>query len=248
MKPIVKEEMLFGAHPVREALKSRKRNVLQLYITGKRGSRQIEEVIRLAKTRNVKIESMDMRTMDKMSGGANHQGVIARAEPMRAMRLSNAIYEARDNKKELWLAFDEITDPQNLGSMLRSAACLGFSAVLLPKRRSAGITPAVHKVASGAFETVKIVEVSNLTSTLLDLKEEGFWIYGADMGGKSIARTDYAYPAVLVIGSEGSGLREKTKEHCDEIISVPQQGGVGSLNAAVAAAIIMYDMFGKRDK
>jgi 23S rRNA (guanosine2251-2'-O)-methyltransferase len=248
MKHISKEEMLFGAHPVREILKNRKRNVWQLYITGKRGSRQIEEIIRLAKARNVKIKSIDIKTMNIMAGGANHQGVIARAEPMRVMRLSNAIYEAQDNKKELWLAFDEITDPQNLGSMLRSAACLGFSTVLLPKRRSAGITPAVHKIASGAFETVKIVEVSNLTSTLLDLKDEGFWIYGADMAGSSIAQTEYAYPAVLVIGSEGSGLREKTKEHCDEIISVPQQGGVSSLNAAAAAAIIMYDMFSKRSK
>lgn len=247
MEHIDKDEMLFGAHPVREALKSRKRPVLQLYITGRRASRQIEDIIRLAKTRNVKIKSIDDKTMDRMAGRANHQGVIARVEPLKAMRLSSAIYDAREaGKKELWLAVDEITDPQNLGSMLRSAACLGFTAVLLPRHRSAGITPTVHKVASGALESLKIVEVQNLTSALLDLKEEGFWIYGADMAGQPIAKTDYAYPAVLVIGSEGAGLREKTKEHCDQIISIPQEGGVSSLNAAAAAAIIMYDMYGKR--
>jgi len=247
MEKINKEEMLFGAHPVREALKSKKRPVLQLYITGKRASRQIEDIIRLAKTRNVKIKSIDEKTMDRMAGHANHQGVIARVEPLQMARLSSAVYEARESgKKELWLAIDEVTDPQNLGSMLRSAACLGFTTVLLPKHRSAGITPTVHKVASGALENLKIVEVSNLTSALLDLKEEGFWVYGADMGGQSIAQTVYAYPAVLIIGSEGAGLREKTKEHCDQVVSVPQQGGVSSLNAAAAAAIIMYDIYSKR--
>ena len=247
MEHINKEEMLYGAHPVREALKSKKRPVLQLYITGKRASRQIEDIIRLAKTRNVKIKSVDDKTMDRMASGANHQGVIARVEPLQTARLSSAIHDAQESKqKELWLAIDEVTDPQNLGSMLRSAACLGFTAVLLPKHRSAGITPVVHKIASGALEALKIVEVSNLTTALLDLKEEGFWIYGADMAGKSIAKVDYAYPAVLIIGNEGTGLREKTKEHCDEIISIPQHGGVSSLNAASAAAIIMYDMRSKR--
>ncbi|MDR0735198.1 MAG: 23S rRNA (guanosine(2251)-2'-O)-methyltransferase RlmB [Elusimicrobiota bacterium] len=247
MEHIDKDEVLFGAHPVREALKSRKRAVLQLYITGRRASRQIEDIIRLAKTRNVKIKSIDDKTMDRMAGHANHQGVIARVEPLKTMRLSSAIYDAREaGKKELWLAVDEITDPQNLGSMLRSAACLGFTAVLLPRHRSAGITPVVHKVASGALETLKIVEVQNLTSALLDLKEEGFWVYGADMAGKSINTMDYAYPAVLIIGNEGAGLREKTKEHCDQIISIPQEGGVSSLNAAAAAAIIMYDIYNKR--
>lgn len=247
MEHINKEEMLFGAHPVREALKSKKRPVLQLYITGKRASRQIEDIIRLAKTRNVKIKSIDDKTMDRMAGNANHQGVIARVEPLQMARLTSAVHDAREaGKKELWLAVDEVTDPQNLGSMLRSAACLGFTTVLLPKHRSVGITPTVHKVASGALETLKIVEVSNLTSALLDLKEEGFWIYGADMGGQSIAKTNYAYPAVLIIGSEGAGLREKTKEHCDQVVSIPQEGGVSSLNAAAAAAIIMYDIYVKR--
>jgi 23S rRNA (guanosine2251-2'-O)-methyltransferase len=104
----------------------------------------------------------------------------------------------------------------------------------------------VHKAASGALETLKIIEVSNLTAALLDLKEEGFWIYGADMAGRPVAKADYAYPAVLIIGSEGAGLREKTKEHCDQIISIPQEGGVSSLNAAAAAAIIMHDMYSKR--
>ncbi|MDR0953160.1 MAG: 23S rRNA (guanosine(2251)-2'-O)-methyltransferase RlmB [Elusimicrobiota bacterium] len=246
MEKINKGELLFGIHPIREALKNRKRPILQLYILeNKRPSRQVEEVIRLAKANNVKIKTMEERLLDNLVNGQNHQGVVARAEPMQTMRLSNAIYEAAGKKQELWLAIDEVTDPQNLGSLLRSAACLGFSTVILPQRRTVGITPTVHKVASGAVETLKIVEVTNLTTAILDLKDEGFWIYGADMDGKELPKVDYAYPAVLIIGAEGTGLREKTKEHCDEVISVPQQGGVSSLNAAAAGAIIMYDMYSK---
>lgn len=246
MERIDKEQLIFGIHPIREALKGRKRQIIQLYIIeNKSQSRAIEDVIRLAKTNNVKIKSMEKRLMDNLASGANHQGVIARAEPLKLMRLSNALYESSENKKDLWLAIDEVTDPQNLGSMLRSAACLGFTTVILPQRRSVGITPTVHKVACGALETLKIVEVTNLTTALLDLKDEGFWIYGADMDGKDIRQVDYAYPAVLVIGSEGTGLRLKTKEHCDEVVSIPQKGGVSSLNAASAAAILMYDMASK---
>ncbi len=246
MERIDKEQLIFGIHPIREALKGRKRQIIQLYIVeNKKQSKAVEDVIRLAKTNNVKIKSMEERLMNNLAGGANHQGVIARAEPLKLMRLTNALYESSGNKKDLWLAIDEVTDPQNLGSMLRSAACLGFSTVILPQRRSVGITGTVHKVACGALETLRIVEVTNLTTALLDLKDEGFWIYGADMAGKSIKEMDYAYPAVLVIGSEGTGLRLKTKEHCDEVISIPQQGGVSSLNAAAAGAIIMYDMFSK---
>ncbi|MBQ4493270.1 MAG: 23S rRNA (guanosine(2251)-2'-O)-methyltransferase RlmB [Elusimicrobiaceae bacterium] len=246
MERISKEELIFGLHSFREDLKKKKRQVSVLYIVAnKTASKQVEEVIRLAKAGNVKIKSLELRLMDNLASGGNHQGVIAKAEPIKAMRLSNAIYEAQNNKKELWLAVDEITDPQNLGSLLRSAACLGFTTILLPKHRTAGINATVHKVACGAVEKLRIVEVSNLNSALIDLKEEGFWVYGADMDGKSIVNFDYAYPAVLIVGSEGTGIRQKTLEHCDEVISIPQKGGVSSLNAAAAGAIIMYDMFAK---
>ncbi len=239
-------DILFGIHAVMEALKSKKRNVVQLYVAdNKAGHRAVEEIIRLAKRNNVKIDRMDVKMMDRLSKDGNHQGVLAKAQPVRLMKLSTAIYESNGNKKDLWLAVDEMTDPQNLGAIIRSAACLGFSTIILPQRRTVGLTPAVYKVACGAVERVNIVEVSNLSNALLDLKEEGFWIYGADMDGQPITQTDYASPAVLVIGSEGTGIREKTAENCDQIISIPQKGGVESLNASAAAGIIMYDMFSK---
>ncbi len=239
-------DILYGIHAVMEALKSKKRNVVQLYVAdNKAGHRAVEEIIRTAKRNNVKIDRMDVRMMDRLTKGANHQGVLAKAQPVRLMKLSTALYESDGNKKDLWLAVDEMTDPQNLGAIIRSAACLGFSTIILPQRRTVGLTPAVYKVACGAVERVNIVEVSNLSNALLDLKEEGFWVYGADMEGQPITETDYASPAVLVIGSEGTGIREKTAENCDQIISIPQKGGVESLNASAAASIIMYDMFSK---
>lgn len=239
-------DTLYGIHAVMEALKSKKRNVVQIYVAdNKAGHRAVEDIIRLAKRNNVKIDRMDLKVMDRLTHGANHQGIIAKAQPVRLMKLSTAMYEADGNKKDLWLAVDEMTDPQNLGAIIRSAACLGFSTIILPQRRTVGLTPAVYKVACGAVENVNIVEVANLSNALLDLKEEGFWIYGADMDGQPITETDYASPAVLVIGSEGTGIREKTAENCDQIISIPQKGGVESLNASAAASIIMYDMMAK---
>jgi len=205
----------------------------------------VEKVIALAKRNNVRIARMDVKTMDALAKGENHQGILAKVEPVKLMRHSKAVDEARGSKKEHWLAVDEMTDPQNLGSIIRSAACLGFTTILLPARRTVGLNATVYKVASGAVERVKIVEVANLNTALIDLKEDGFWIYGADMSGKPLPKVDYAYPAVLVIGSEGTGLREKTAEHCDEIISIPQAEGMDSLNAANAASIIMYDMYAK---
>lgn len=239
-------DMVYGIHPVMEALRSKKRNVMQLYVVdNKAGHRKIEEIVRLAKRGNVKIDRIELKILDKLTKGANHQGVMAKVQPVKLMKLSTAMYEAEGRKDDLWLAVDEMTDPQNLGAIIRSAACLGFSTIILPNRRTVGITSTVYKVASGAIENINIVEVANLSAALTDLKEEGFWIYGADMDGKAITGVSYASPAVLVIGSEGTGVREKTLEACDEVISVPQKGGVESLNAAAAASIIMFDMFAK---
>ncbi|MGB2578849.1 23S rRNA (guanosine2251-2'-O)-methyltransferase [Elusimicrobium simillimum] len=240
-------ELVYGVHAVTEVLRSKKRRVVQVYVLdGKAGHKGVELAIVLAKRANVKIDRMDTKQMDAITKKANHQGIIARVEPVKIMRLTSAISEARDNKKELWLAIDEMTDPQNLGAIIRSAACLGFSTILLPARRTVGLNATVYKVASGAVEKVKIVEVANLNTALLDLQDEGFWVYGADMEGKALPKVDYSYPAVLVIGAEGTGLRAKTLEHCDEVVSIPQAGdSVDSLNAASAASIIMYDMFSK---
>lgn len=238
-------ELVYGIHPVTQVLRNKKRRAEHLYVLdGKAGHKAVESIIRMAKSANVKIDRMEAKVMDRLTKGANHQGVALKAAPLTAMRLSEAIDAVYGDKKQLWLAVDGITDPQNLGSIIRSAACLGFSTLLLPKRRTVGLTPTVYRVASGAVERMTIVEVANLNSALLDLKEEGFWIYGADMKGTPLNKVTFNAPAVLVMGAEGEGMKNKTMEHSDELVSIPQADtGLDSLNVSNAAAIIMYEMY-----
>jgi len=239
-----KGDLIYGIHPVAELLRSRKRKVISLFIEIGRTGQHISEIVQLARRNNVKIDRRNPRDMDTLARKGNHQGVVVFAAPLRVMSLDDAAEAAEHDKTAVWLAVDEITDPQNLGSMIRSAAFLGASTMLLPGRRTVGITPAVHKAACGALENIQIVSVANLNNAILQLKEYGFWIYGADMSGRSITKMTYQTPALIVIGSEGSGLRQKTLEHCDEVISIPQKGGE-SLNAACAASVIIYDVIAK---
>jgi len=243
-------EYIYGIQSVRETLRSRKKHVYQLFIAKKEArNKAVEEIVRLAKRNNVKIERIEPKLLDRMAKNKHHQGVVIRIEKVSLLKLSDALAEVVSQKQDvLWLAVDEMTDPQNLGSIIRSAACLGFDAVLLPQRRTVGLTPAVYKSASGMIEKIKVIEVNNLNSSILDLKDEGFTVYGAEMYGESLEKAKYKKPCLLIIGSEGFGLRYKTREHCDQLLSIPQVEGTDSLNAANAASIIMYDMYTKTKK
>lgn len=238
----IKGEIIYGVHPVTETLRSRKRNVLQMFIVKGRSNAHLDNIIVMAKRMNVPLLRVEQTELDRIAARGNHQGIVITAEPLRMTGLSDAIDGLNGRKNAVWLAVDEITDPQNLGSMLRSAACFGVDTVLLPENRTVGITPAVHKAACGALERLTIVKLVNLNNTVRELKDHGFWVYGADMKGTPINKMKYNTPALLIIGSEGTGLREKTREHCDEIVSIPQKGSIDSLNAGVAAAIVMQDM------
>ena len=240
-------DMIYGIHPVQEALRSKTRNVTQLYVSdSKAGHRAVEDIIRLAKRQNVKIDRIDNKTLDRLTRNANHQGIMAKIQPVKLMKLSNAIYESDGNKKDLWLAVDEMTDPQNLGAIIRSAACLGFSTIILPNRRTVGITPAVYKVACGAIENINIVEVANLSAALTDLKEEGFWIYGADAGGESVTEIKFPAKTCIVMGSEGTGISNLLEKQCDTIVSIPTCGKIDSLNVSVATGVLLYEAYRQR--
>lgn len=234
-------DFIYGTHSVLETLRSGKRKVLQLLVENRKRSQAVDKIILAARQRGVTVIKTEPGVLDRLCAGGNHQGVLLKAEPMSMLKLNKAMDLSRGDKNAVWLAVDEVTDPQNLGSIIRSAVCLGVSAILLPERRTAGISPAVHKAASGAVEKARLVPVANLTTTLLTLKEAGFWIYGADMAGTPVGKAQLNRPMVLVIGSEGSGLRKKTAEHCDALVSIPQSGGgVQSLNAACACAVLLY--------
>jgi 23S rRNA (guanosine2251-2'-O)-methyltransferase len=238
----MKPEMLYGANTAEEILKSGKRRVYRLYVSERESGGKAKAIISMARRAGCPVEFMNPRNLDHMSKGGNHQGVILEVEPVQTFSLSEALARIKDPGKTVWAGLDGITDPMNLGAIIRSAACFGISAVILPERRTAGITPSAQKTASGAIEKVDIVEVGNLNQTILELKKKNFWVYGADMKGKPADKIDFAFPVLLLIGSEGEGLHQKTMEHCDELVSIPQKGGVESLNASVAAGVIFYEI------
>ncbi|OGS50089.1 MAG: 23S rRNA (guanosine(2251)-2'-O)-methyltransferase RlmB [Elusimicrobia bacterium RIFOXYB2_FULL_62_6] len=238
-------EFLYGANTAEEVLKAGKRKVFRLYISKGTLEGKARDIVSLARKSGVPVDFAEPKTLERLAKGGNHQGVILEAEPVRALSLAEALEQIREPKKTVWAGLDGITDPMNLGAIIRSASCFGVSTVVIPERRSVGLTPAAQKAASGAIEMVDLVEVVNLNHTILELKKKNFWIYGADMSGKPADKVDFAFPVFLVIGSEGEGLHQKTREHCDELVSIPQRGGVESLNASVAAAVLFYEI-GKR--
>ena len=238
----MKPEMLYGANTAEEILKSGRRKVFKVYVSEGTLEGKAKLIVSMARKAGSPVEFINPRSLDHMAKGGNHQGIILEVEPVRTLSLSEALARVKDPRRTVWAGVDGITDPMNLGAIIRSAACFGVSAVVLPDRRTVGLTPAAQKTASGAIEKVDIVEVGNLNQTIIELKKKNFWIYGADMKGKPVDKMDFAFPIFMLIGSEGEGLHQKTMEHCDELVSIPQKGGVESLNASVAAAIMFYEI------
>ncbi len=240
-------EIIYGINCVSEALKNSNRQIYRI-LSSKESSERISSILKTASASKIRIDFYDRKTLDKICSSPHHQGIAAEASEIKKWEIFEAIAAEKEPKRAMWLAADSITDPANLGSMIRSAVCLGFSAIMIAKNRSAGINATVAKVSSGAIERIRIIEVSNLNSSLLELKEKGFWIYGADVNGEEISKADLAFPLVLVIGAEGEGLRLKTSQHCDKILSIKQGSDFDSLNAAVAAAILMHSISLKINK
>ena len=243
------ENQVEGRNPVLEAFRSG-RTVDKLLIA--RGSREgsILEIIQKAKEQGIVIQEVDRRRLDdlSMTRGA-HQGVIAFVTPYSYVELEE-ILEMASKKEEppFVIVLDEITDPHNLGSIIRTAECCGAHGVIIPKRRAAGLTPVAIKASAGAVEFMPIAKVTNISDTLETLKKHGLWVAGADMDGELYNSKDLTGPMALVIGSEGKGLGRLVKEKCDFLVSIPQKGSISSLNASVAAGVLMYEMVRQRDK
>lgn len=235
--------VLAGRRPVLEALRAHTA-IRRIYIEPERADPNIRDAAERAR---IAVKHRNRAEMDRLSEGVRHQGVIAIAEDYPFEQLE-AFPSSADGRPTTLIAVDQVTDPQNLGAIVRSAVALGMDGIIVQKHRAVGITPSVVRASAGATEHAAIARVTNLQRALLSLSERGFEIIGLDAGGEIDVRDVEPSTAgrVLVVGSEGKGLRRMVRERCDKVVSIRQEGPMDSLNASVAAAIAIYEITAKR--
>jgi len=236
-------ELIYGRHPVLEALTAEgplKVNKLWLLRGGK--GAPVEEILRAARERHIVFQWVDRDRLNEMVRAANHQGVVARVSAFDYASLEDLLAAKRSGL----LLLDGIEDPHNLGAILRNAAFFGASGVVIPRWRSAGLSGAALKSSAGALAKIPLAQVTNIAQTIEELKKNNYWVYGADMKGEDCRRQVFHDPWALVIGAEGQGLHRLVKERCDALVKVPGSGGMESLNAASASAVMLYELFARR--
>lgn len=239
----IREDLILGRNAVIEALKN-DRTIECLYVSKGDLEGSIKVALGLAKDKGVVVKEADRRKLDTMCEGLNHQGIVAKVTPFKYCEV-NDILEAAEKKDEkpFIVMLDEIEDPHNLGSIIRTAELCGVHGVIIPKRRNVGVTSTVYKCSAGAIEHMKIAKVTNINATIDMLKEKGIWIYGADIEGKDYSyNTDFSGACALIIGSEGKGISNLTLKKCDLLVKIPMVGKINSLNASVAGGIMMYEV------
>ena len=236
------EDRVEGKNAVMEALKAG-RPLDKLYIVRGEQDKTIRFIVQKAKAAGAVVSEVDRRKLDAMSVTHAHQGVIVVAAVREYATVEDILALARDRgEAPLIVVCDEISDPHNLGAVIRTAECAGAHGVVIPKHRSAGITAVVEKTSAGAVEHLPVARVGNLAAALQQLKEAGVWVFGtAADGDRSLWEADFLGPAAIVIGSEGSGMSRLTRESCDFLLSIPLRGQVSSLNASAAAAVVLYE-------
>ena len=241
------EDRVEGKNAVMEALKAG-RPLDKIYIARGEQDKALRFIAQKGKAAGAVISEVDRRKLDAMSVTHAHQGVIAVAAVREYASVSDILALAREKgEAPLVVVCDEISDPHNLGAIIRTAECAGAHGVIIPKHRSAGVTAVVEKTSAGAVEHMAVARVGNLAAALKELQDAGVWIFGtAADGDRSIWEADLKGPAALVIGSEGSGMSRLTRESCDFLLSIPLRGKVSSLNASNAAAIVLYEAVRQR--
>jgi 23S rRNA (guanosine2251-2'-O)-methyltransferase len=243
-------KVLFGFHAVAVRLKTAPTSIIEVYVDPTRRDARMRQFVDRCKEAGVRLIEADSLRIAKLAGSHGHQGVAARVQPVAQARSLDDLLEQLeqgDNPPPLLLVLDGVTDPHNLGACLRVADGAGAHAVIAPKDHAAGINATVAKVASGAAETMPYFMVTNLARTLNELKERNIWIIGtSDDADKSIYDVDLKGPVALVLGAEGPGMRQLTRKTCDELVSIPMQGAVESLNVSVASAVCLYEAMRQR--
>ncbi len=244
-----KHDWIFGLHAVNALLRHHPQGILQLFVQDGRQDERLNAIAAQAKALGLPLEICPRTELDKKLPGAVHQGVIALCKSVNLEKDETFLKRLLDNLDHppLLLVLDGVTDPHNLGACLRSAEAAGADAVIVPKDKSALMTPTVRKVACGAAEIVPFIAVTNLARCLQQLQQRGIWIMGtAGEANQSLYQADLTGPLALVLGSEGKGLRRLTREHCDLLLSIPLAGEVSSLNVSVAAGICLFEAVRQR--
>ncbi len=233
------EDHIVGRNAVMEALKSGRPLDSVLIARGERQG-SIGAIVARCRENGIPVKETDSRKLDAMA--ANHQGVIAIAACKDYVTLED-LFAAADEKGEppFFIVCDELEDPHNLGAILRTAEAAGAHGVVVPRRRSVGLTGAVYKASAGAVEYVPVARVANVTDALKEMKKRGMWVYGLDMDGEDWCSTDLTGAMALVVGSEGRGVSRLVRENCDFVLSLPMSGRINSLNASVACGIVLYE-------
>ncbi|QHW35174.1 23S rRNA (guanosine(2251)-2'-O)-methyltransferase RlmB [Paenibacillus rhizovicinus] len=242
------QEWIAGKHPVMEALRSG-REINKIWVA-EQAQKNAQPIILEAKKAGLIVQIVDKRKLDQMVEGMAHQGVVAQAAAHRYFEVDELLSRAKDSgEMPFFLLLDEIEDPHNLGSILRTAECTGVHGVIIPKRRSASLTATVTKTSAGAVEYVPVARITNMAQTIDKLKEAGVWVAGADVGAERDVFTSgmkFDMPLAIVIGNEAKGIGRLIREKCDFLIKLPMHGQLNSLNASVAAGVLMYEVLRQR--
>lgn len=238
--------IIYGRNPVKEAYRAGK-TIEKLYLPKGAPDPVLSPIYKMAKEKRTVISYVDKFTMDKLSEGGNHQGVLAQITDFDYSSVEDILALAKEKDEDLLIVLlDGITDPHNLGAIVRSAECFGAHGIVIPKHRSVGVNDTVVKVASGATEHMLIAKVTNINDTIRMLKEHNVWVYATDFDGKAPKATNLTGNVAIVIGSEGEGIHKLTKELCDDTLTIPEYGKINSLNASVATGIILYEAVRQR--
>lgn len=243
----MKGEIIYGINPVREALRGN-RKAFELFVQESATDHRIGKMIAMAEDRGIPVRRRNRDDLGRLAANSHHQGVVLAVESFVYADLESLLSSLQESTEPLFLlALDGIQDPQNLGALIRTAACAGVQGVIIPKDRACGVTPVVEKASAGAVETVPVVQVTNLVQTLERLKQVGCWVFGlcGEMG-VSIHKADFKGNLLLVVGGEGDGIRPLVRKQCDHLVAIPHYGGVASLNASVAGGIVMFEAAGQR--
>ena len=238
-------DYLYGINPVSEALTGQGRKPQELIVVRGKQSPRLDELLEQAHALGVPVSRRERRELDRVAGHDNHQGVLLRLEPFAYADLGDLLQRwQQSGRPAFFLLLDGVTDPHNLGAILRSAEVAGCHGVILAKDRSCPVTPVVEKTAAGALCHLPLCQVTNLVRTLEQLQKENIWCYGlaGEEGALPLYRSDLRGNIALVVGSEGKGLRPNVRKHCDGLLAIPMRGRIGSLNASVAAAVALFEV------